>query len=517
MKKPLFSCLLTLIILMSGVGWGAVEKKTSKSARNNHYLFYPKDRPPREAPPAGEGNYSIFPDRKKQVIKGIGFEIQSDSIASGNEGLPEATTSVPHDLLPSERERFYQQMLKGFRYCRLAGGLYLRGTDENQKYLQGRWPEQLDELKEMIQKAGIEGVSFEYWSPPPYWKANRSYTAKLKNDPENKLRCFGKDFTNDPEYKGDVDRFLKDFTEACCRDLKMLRDAGIPIAMWGLQNEPHSNNVYSTCIYSPEEYCRTFLTVAPAVRALDPDIFIYTDSQSLSFIKPALKNPENLKWIDGYAIHTIGFNSNTVKPLDPSLPKKPFFQNEYEYEGLASPARCLNTVQSIMNWFQIAEAPTWFWIHALKPIKNAEASGYSLGFWRPINDTSLQDDRRFPGLKPGEWTWNKYNWHAVGSFVRHLPWDSQCVEVREEKSDEDLRILAFTRPNGKLTIVLSNRSYKDHTFKIDTGMTDGSFKGYRYTPDESGENFLGKELEAVSGQIISPHVPDMAWEFWEQQ
>ena len=43
--------------------------------------------------------------------------------------LPETTTSVPHDLLPPERLRFYQEMLKGFRYCRLAGGLYWRGLD----------------------------------------------------------------------------------------------------------------------------------------------------------------------------------------------------------------------------------------------------------------------------------------------------------------------------------------------------------------------------------------------------
>ncbi len=94
--------------------------------------------------------------------------------------------------------RFYNEMLKGFRYCRLAGGLYWRGLDADQKQLAPRWPEQLTELRDMIKTAGIEGVSFEYWSPAPYWKANRSYVHLGKTDYYNKLRCFTGKFANDP-------------------------------------------------------------------------------------------------------------------------------------------------------------------------------------------------------------------------------------------------------------------------------------------------------------------------------
>ncbi len=133
---------------------------------------YPRSPPARTTPVPPEGNYTVHPDQPKQVIQGIGFEIQSDSIASGNKGLPEDFTSVPHDLTPEERTRFYNEMLKGFRYVRLAGGLYWRGLTPDQKNFQGRWPEQLPELKEMIQAAGIDGVEFEYWSPAPFWKAS---------------------------------------------------------------------------------------------------------------------------------------------------------------------------------------------------------------------------------------------------------------------------------------------------------------------------------------------------------
>ena len=472
------------------------------------------DRPVRKTPVAAEGNYTIYPDQPKQVIKGIGFEIQSDSINSGNKGMTEATTSVPHDLVPAERERLVREMLTGFRYCRLAGGLYWRGTDAEQKYLKPRWPEQLVELRDMIKAAGIEGVSLEYWSPLPFWKTGHTLIG-------GQLRCFGKDFANDPDYKGDVDRFLKDFSEACKHDLQTLRDNGIPISFWGLQNEPFASTGYSSCTYSHATYARTFQAVAPVVRAFDPTIRIMADTGfdwKFSYVRPLLSDPKWSSYIDDLVIHHVGSNSNVVLsiPVEPS--GKPRFQNEYEYlDGPTSPSRCLNTVQHIMNWFQIGEAPTWFWIHALKPVKNQEASGYSLGFWRPIADADPKDDEKYQGLQPGHWRWNPYNWNAVGGFVKHMPWDSRAVTVTEGKRDPDLRIFAFKRPDGKLTIVLSNRSYATHTFKVATGLEGATFKGYRYTPDNSGEGCLGVEIAPLTGGTITPVVTDLTWEFWVQQ
>ena len=421
--------------------------------------------------------------------------------------------------MPAERERFYAEMLKGFRYCRLAGGLYWRGLDADQKLMLGRWPEQAAELRELIQAAGIEGLSFEYWSPAPFWKANRKYTGADKS--ENVLRCFGKNFASDPEYHGDKNRFLNDFAAACRRDLETLRSNGIAISFWGLKNEPSTDCPYSSCKFTPAQYAETFLAVAPQVRAFDPKIQIIADtafSWDFKFIRPVLNNPDTAGLVDDLVIHHVGSDANVVLAIPTEKSGKPRFQNEFEYlSGPATPARCLNNVQHIMNWFQVGSAPTWFWIHALKPIGNAEASGYSLGFWRPANDHNVADNPNFPGLKPGCWTWNKYNWYAVGSFVRHMPWDCRAVAVKEDAPDKDLRILAFKKPDGKLTIVLSNRSFKEHTFHLATGLSNATFKGFRYTPDAAGKNFMGMEIGTLNGGNISPKLADLTWEFWEQQ
>jgi hypothetical protein len=517
-------------LMLKGGSWA---QNSSSAPSNTEFVkevqeymkkLYPAERPPRPSLPALETRFLVR-DRKKQVILGIGFEIQSDSIASGNRGLLEERIGVPHDLVQSERARFYAEMLAGFRFCRLAGGLYLRGTDTEQMHLQPRWPEQFTELREMFQEARLESASLEYWSPPPYWKANRRYVGSasqpLSRDPENVLRCYGPNFPSDPDYKGNTGRFLKDFAKACRQDLITLQTAGIPISFWNLQNEPFVNSHYSSCTYTHEAYAQTFEAVAPEIRRLDSKIRIIADTAlnwDFPWIRPVLDNPSKTHLVDLLAIHLIGVNSSVIRPPAESS-GKPRFNNEFEYiQGSATAARCLNTVQVIMNWFQLADAPTWFWLHALKPYQNAEASGYSLGFWRPLNESDPSRDAAYPDLKPGHWTWNPYNWHAVGSFVRRLPWNSTSVEVVEsDSSDDDLRIMSFIRPNGKLTVVVSNRCYAPHTFRIDTARPGKTFQGYRYTPDNAGTDCQGTPVGILNGPQIAPQVPDLAWEFWEEQ
>lgn len=639
---------------------------------------YPVHRPEKDPPPLDQrrGDYVIHVDRPQQVVWGMGFEIQSDSIASGNNGLPDAFTSVPRDLTPSERNRLADEMLSGFRYCRLAGGLYWRGLDAEQKTLQPRWPTQLKELKALLDRAGVEGLSFEYWSFAPYWKANRQYVGR--DGTENILRCFGQNFASDPDYHGDVDRFLADFAQALRTDLQTLTDAGFKISMWGLSNEPWVDSPYSSCKFTVPQYGRTFKAVAPTIRAFDPAIKIIacTAWDVPRFIAPVMKT-EYAKYVDALVVHAIGKDSKTVpdnlrrtrKLIEQPLP---LFQNEYEYlNGPTSPDRCVNTVQNIMNWYQLVQSPTWFWLHALKPALNSEASGYSLGFWQPIDEdyrethkiaakglrpagvprtsdkgaltgipkelvglrwvtinrgdgqrnasgytfrvdqpsevyllvhdrgsTSIPSEwepteytvswqpgsqtdrvyvRRFqPGLvtipghdgkqdngwhgaphlalvkdvsggsvavrisdlpealggktgtvtlgmendfsdlKPGHWTWNPHNWHAVVGFVKHMPWDSTVVKVTESKLNHDARILAFKRPDEKLVFVLSNRTRAPYTFAVRHGR-EATFKGYRYTPDEAGPGFRGVPIAAQRGSAFDVTLEDRTWEFWVEQ
>jgi hypothetical protein len=252
------------------------------------------------------GSYKIQLDRPQQVIKGLGFEIQSDSIGSGNAGMPDDVIAVPHDLTPSEKTRFYTEMLHGFRYARLAMGLYLRGNDAEKKQIIERYPGQMEDLRTMQQVAGLEGVDVEYWSPAPYWKANKTYYG-------------GTIAGSDPA-------FVNAFTDALAEDLRYLQSHGLRIAQWGLQNEPaighlqqtpgagrsgDANQSYANCSYTPALYTAVLKAAAPKIRAVAPGVQIQApswDGPAGEYAAEIRKDPELLKNIDAWTWHQIGHN-----------------------------------------------------------------------------------------------------------------------------------------------------------------------------------------------------------------
>ena len=144
------------------------------------------------------------------------FEIQSDSIGSGNNGLPESNSSVPWELTTEERSRFATEMLAGFRFCRLGLGLYFRGLTPDNKSIVERWPGQADALAQMAQESGIEGFAAEYWSPPPGWKTNNKFIGGSLADPLNET-------------------WAAEFCDSAVGDLRYIASRGMKPVMWGLQ------------------------------------------------------------------------------------------------------------------------------------------------------------------------------------------------------------------------------------------------------------------------------------------
>ncbi|MET3165160.1 UNVERIFIED_ORG: hypothetical protein ABIB19_003592 [Arthrobacter sp. UYEF10] len=459
---------------------------------------------PRQWPVIAEGtSYVIRWKRYRQTILGIGFEIQSDSIGSGNMGLPKSRTSVPHDLVYTERLRFYDDMLrgggdKGFRYCRLALGLYLRGLSEDGKNIVGRWPEQMDELREMVLRSNIEGLSVEYWSPAPHWKSNKSYIGgTLQRDDQ---------------------AFLSEFSEAILRDVAYLEDHGLPVSWWGLQNEPDIETTYSSCTYTDNLYFNAFRTAASRLRARFPTIRIHANSfgGQHGIGGAAIRSDDpTLALVDAWTWHRIGTDTKELMPGEGTFSKdvqgRAVYNNEFEYlewDAMQSAWYTVNTAQSIMNWMVFHDSPTWTWLHALKPTYNSESLGYSLGIWRPWDD---DDFTRYPGLRKGHWTWNPANWNALAGFLHHMPWDSVRVEVDEPELNSDYRIMAWTAPDGRRTFVVTNRSEKPHTFTIETGVR-APFTGSRYA-----HNINSLALKVKPGPTLVVTAPPYSIEFWTEE
>jgi O-glycosyl hydrolase len=440
--------------------------------------------------------YTVRTDLPKQTILGLGVEIQADSIGSGNVGLPETISGVPHDLTGPEKTRFYRELLNGFRYVRLAMGLYLRGLTPDRQNIIERYPGQMAELREMIQESGIEGASVEYWSPAPYWKSSNSFIG-------GSLKQFDA-------------AFLSDFGDSVVRDLDYLTDNGIPVRMFSLQNEPKYSyqKTYSYTPYTHQQYYEAFRHVAPKVKAAYPQVMIHNDSQGgqLGMGSALIQaNPTALSYINAWTWHRIGadssdqitnrltFNSNTFG--------RPVFNNEFEYlSGGTSVQRMVNTAQSIMNWLTFENSPTWFWLHALKPTYNSESEGYGLGLWRPYDDT---DFTHYPQINQGHFDYIKTNWHALAGFLKYMPWNSVRYHIDEGILSANHRIMAWRSPAGKLTIAVTNRTTAPYTFDIAILGSGREFSGYRY--DATRANMT---IGSAAGAVLSVTVPSYSIEFW---
>jgi O-glycosyl hydrolase len=463
-------------------------------------------------PAQASGSYTIHADQPQQVIKGLGFEIQSDSIGSGNAGMPDEVIAVPHDLTPSEKIRFYTEMLHGFRYARLAMGLYLRGNDAEKKQIVERYSGQMDDLRTMQQISGLEGFDVEYWSPAPYWKANKTYYG-------------GTIAGSDPA-------FVNVFTDALAEDLRYLQGHGLRIAQWGLQNEPaighlqqtpgtgrsgDANQSYSNCSYSPALYATVLSAAVPKIRAVAPGVQIQApswDGPAGPYAAEIRKDPELLKNIDAWTWHQIGHNSNDQILLrDKYLlgaDGKPVYENEFEYQpwdkSVTVDDYFMNTGQSLMNWMVFENSPVWYWIHALKPVTNMEATGYALGYWRSTGE--LKQNIR-SNLEPGHWEFNPHIWNAIAGFLKYMPWDSTRLNVEESTVLNDQRVLVWRSKTGKLGIALSNRGSVPFTFHL-SGTQKVVLVGHRYTV-ATLDISLGRRSV---GKDISITVPPHSFEFW---
>lgn len=517
MKKimsALITASLAIFFMLSGTGCGEDYKSYNHNNNGNEE---------EDTPPAGiaSGNYTIGFDEPRQTILGLGFEIQSDFFGTTYEN-DEMATGCPYDLVPSERTRLGKEMLSGFRYMRVAMGLWYRGLTGDRKNVVERYPNQTSTLLKLIEDSGVEGISMEYWSPPPYWKASDSYRGDVAG--KTMLKCFHSSFSSDADYKGDQDKFLDDFSDALLRDLQYMMQQGFKISTWGLQNEPMYENTsgYSHCHYTAANYVKTFRKIAPKIRAASPDteIIVDTNNGNVSAYATELKKAANqdlLQYVDAWVYHRIGDTSDNVMNrkdnyLAGSL-DKPIYQNEYEYfaEQVAATTeewRMVNVAQSIMNWMTFIGSQKWYWLHALKPTTEHTNLGFSFGFYRPPHDTNYN---RHPNLQPGHFTYNWWNYNGIAGFLKHMPWDSVRHDVQEETQHADYRIMAWKTPEGKFVFAVTNRS--DEWYRFDVQLDKSrEFRGYRY--DKSN---LGKELSSQGGESIAVSLKPWSVEFWVEQ
>ena len=214
-----------------------------------------------------------------------------------------------------------------------------------------------------------------------------------------------------------------------------------------------------------------------------------------------------LSHVDGWSFHRIGSDCNdqSTENYTSDAAGKPVFSNEFEYQVPTSDWKMVNTAQSIMNWMTFQNSPTWFWLHALKPTYNSEASGYSLGFWRPYDD---DDFTKYPNIAKGTGTTTR----GTSTDLRLRP--NTCRGTRcattstRAPGGPSSGSWPGRRPQGKLVFAFTNRTTSAVTYTVDTGSIR-SFQGQQFTPTARNTGLPGK-----TGPVLTLTLPPTSIQFW---
>ncbi|UFU06135.1 hypothetical protein [Ruania halotolerans] len=433
----------------------------------------------------------------QQLIEGMGVEVLYDCLQPGGQ-LQCTTERVPQSLADAERDRWYDEMLTGFRHIRLALGLYLRGTDEEGRLIQGVYPGQIDDIAESAQRSGAT-VTPTYWSPAPYFKSTDHLLGGQLTSYDSSL--------------------LGDIADAMSADIDTLKAHGVPVGSWSLQNEPQnrppnqSTGPYSMCYYAPPDYVTTFNTVAARIRSDHPELHIFgpDSGAGTTWITELTADDQASALMEGWSWHN-GHRSDDPDSLVEAgatwknLRDKPLVNTEFSYSG-SSAANFVSTAKNILYHFLYYGSPTWYWLHALQPTNSNFADTRALGVWRP--DTDSDPDDRYAHLNVGHWEFVGINWHPIVGFVKLMPHDAVRYSVLgDSPKDRDVTLFAFEGPDGSRGVAVLNGGSARTELSIDLGdthhMTGAGFSEHDRFTD------LGTQVASRLDCVLEPET----MQFW---
>ena len=270
------------------------------------------------------------------------------------------------------------------------------------------------------------------WSPPPFMKTNgeKNHGGSLK-----------------PEYR-------KMWAAYFCRYLKEYEKLGIKIRSISVQNEPVAVQTWDSCIYSAEqekEFIRDYLYPALKEAGLsDIEIYLWDHNKERVFERTeAIMDDETAGMVSGVAFHWYSgdhFESlGLIREKYPKL-KLRFSEGCVEYSIYAADNELANA-----RMFG----------HDIAGDMNGGASsfiGWSIVFDQDggpnhvnnLCDAPILYDTRTDTLH------KTLSYYYIGHFSRVIVPGS--VRIGMSRYTDEIDVAAFSRPDGRLAVVLMNRT-----------------------------------------------------------
>ena len=282
------------------------------------------------------------------------------------------------------------------------------------------------------------------WSPPAWMKTNNHYASSYDNDAHNhnglprerELELPTTGFKMQQGYLQAYALYFAKFVEAYTEN-------GIPIEAICIQNEPCSTQKYASCTWRPEDmayFVGKFLGPTFEQRHLSTGIFFGTiNRDNPAFTRVALDDPLAKKYFKG-----AGFQWDGKGAI-------PYISREYPHlKIMHTEAECGNG----SNDWAAAEHTWWQMSHYLRNGANV------FTYWNMVLDQHA--------TSPWGWKQNSLitvdtehrtvTYHPEFYLMKHLCHSVVPGSYRLEISGDNENALAFINPDGRIVVVMVNRS-----------------------------------------------------------
>lgn len=392
-------------------------------------------------PDEGQENQAVnlYPDFQYQVFEGFGGSM-TEAAAYTWHTMSEKTRGELLQACFGAEGLGYNQARMSIDSCDAGLGNYSAMEDEqdkemksfslkrDEKYILPFW-----EAAQKVSDAPIE-VMLSPWSPPPFMKTNgeKNHGGKLK------------------------DEYREMWAEYFCRYVEAYREKGVTVKRISIQNEPAAVQIWDSCVYTAGEekaFLRDYLYPALERHGLtDLEIFIW-DHNKERLLERAMEtiDQDTDGMIAGIAFHWYsGDHFEALKLAHERYPDKKLLFSEgcVEYSKFAEKD-------------QLADARMYG--HDIVGDLNGGACAYiswclllnDMGGPNHVNnfvDAPVMYDEKTDSME------KKLSYYYIGHFSRSIVPGS--VRIGFSKYTDGLDVTAFLRPDGKIVVVLMNRTEK---------------------------------------------------------
>ncbi len=399
---------------------------------------------------SGHYDVRVHTDSAFQVIDGFGAcfnELGWDALSLLSE---DDRSRVLHDFFGSDASG---KTSMGFTHCRMpiAANDFARGwysyNETADDFEMNNFSIKRDEsslipyIKEAQKHQPNLTLWASPWSPPSWMKTNGHYAQNVYSDSSksnglsaDRVVLEGQDgFIKDARYYKAYALYFKKFIES-------YRQRGIDVSMVMPQNEFNSNQVFPSCVWTPEALAEFIPYLHEAISPLNVELFFGTlERPDTQLFELAYAHPQVKSAIEGIGFQWAG--RDAVKFLNYDHPELKLYQTEQECGDGKNDGRFARYTWDLMRDYMESGVNVYeYWNMAL--VKNQASS------WGWKQNSLITVD---PVTKSYHFTPDYYTLKHVCHFVKP---GARRVDAQSWTGYDNA--LAFTNTNGEQVLIIQN-------------------------------------------------------------